>query len=61
MIRYEYIRLEVDMGNLTELNGLASSGWHVVAIVDEVQTKAHGYKHVVHYALLERPLPGARP
>lgn len=59
MIRYEYIRLEVDMGDLKELNGLSSSGWRAVAIVNEVQTKAHGYKHVVHYALLERPLPGA--
>ncbi len=48
MKRYEYIRIELDMGNLKELNSLSGSGWRVAAVV-------HQFK--ADYALLERPLP----
>lgn len=45
---YEYIRLQLDMGDLDELNRFASIGFRVAGIVVEFDG---------NYALLERPLP----
>ncbi len=45
---YEYIRLGVNLGDLQELNALASVGWHVVGTTHE------GMDDFV--ALLEREL-----
>lgn len=47
MIKYEYIRLELDMGDLGPLNRYSGDGWRVVAVTGS------GY----YSALLERPLP----
>ena len=47
-MRYEYIRLLIDMGDLSELNRLSSiGGWRVVSIVRDTGQ---------NFALLERPL-----
>jgi hypothetical protein len=48
MTTHEYIRIQLDMGDLDELNRLASVGFRVVGIVVEFDG---------NYALLERPLP----
>lgn len=40
---YEYIRISIDFGDLSELNSLSSTGWRVVYGNDK-------------YLLLERPL-----
>jgi hypothetical protein len=58
--RYEYIRLEFDVNDLKELNGLSSVGFRVVAVIDERITGRMNY--LAHFALLERELPadGAR-
>lgn len=60
--RYEYIRIEIDMGDLSELNVLSGTGWKVVAVIDEEvngptygDIEAEGI-HTIHFALLERPL-----
>lgn len=50
-MKYEYIRLSFDFGDLAELNGLGSAGWRVVAVEKDAMG-AHR-----HFALLERPLP----
>lgn len=47
---YEYIRLEVDMGDLEKLNRFSGDGWHVVAVVP-------GRWHDIWWFILERPLP----
>jgi hypothetical protein len=44
---YEYIRLKLDMGDLSELNRFSQDGWHVAGIVAD---GAFSY-----WALLERP------
>lgn len=49
MKSYEYIRLEIDMGDLDELNQLSSVGFRCVAVV----RCPHDNKN---YALLERPI-----
>jgi hypothetical protein len=46
MTRYEYIRISLDFGDLSQLNSLSSYGWRVAA-------------YAPGYALLERPLPNA--
>ena len=59
MVKYEYIRIGLDMGDLDELNQLSSVGFRVVSVVpnhfyvdgDESQFETP------QYALLERPLP----
>ena len=51
MKRYEYIRLAVDFGDLSELNRLSGIGWHVVAVVQD--------EHA-NWMLLERELPALR-
>jgi hypothetical protein len=58
-MKYEYIRIGLDMGDLDELNRLSSVGFRVVAVVpnhyfvdgDDLQFETP------QYALLERPLP----
>jgi len=50
MVRYEYVRLLVDIDALSELNRYGAGGWHVVAT--EEMTGKHPF-----YVLLERPLP----
>jgi hypothetical protein len=55
--RYEYIRLEFDLGDLKKLNGLSSVGFRVVAVIDERITGRINY--LAHFALLERELPDA--
>jgi hypothetical protein len=45
---YEYIRLELNMSDLSSLNKLGSIGWHIVAVIDDKVTKS------IRYALLER-------
>jgi hypothetical protein len=47
---YEYIRIELDMGDLHDLNSMASTGWHVTGIV----TTNRRFKY---WALLERQIP----
>jgi hypothetical protein len=32
---FEYIRIQLDVNNLSSLNSLGSAGWHIVAIVSE--------------------------
>ncbi len=61
-MKYEYIRLAVDVGDLSELNSLSSVGFRVVAVIDEkdsayVDSDGCIYRGLVHYALLERELP----
>jgi hypothetical protein len=57
MRTFEYIRLPLDMGDLSELNALSSVGWRVVAVVyhkltgDLLKDREHE-----NYALLEREL-----
>lgn len=46
---YEYIRLYVDLGDLSELNSLSGTGWHVVAAIP---SGTYGIM-----VLLERTLP----
>ena len=54
-MKYEYIRLYFDFGDLHELNQLSSSGWRVVSVQPgAVDTDALGVSQI---ALLERPLP----
>jgi hypothetical protein len=59
MVKYEYIRIQLDMGDLDELNRLASVGFRVVSVfpnhfyVDEDEPQFE----TPQYALLERPLP----
>ena len=48
MTTYEYIRLDLDMGDLSELNSLSSVGWKVVAILPRNDGEG--------YVLLERPI-----
>jgi hypothetical protein len=56
--RYEYIRIEIDMGDLTKLNSLSSVGWRVVGVVQEKRvTQYMGTPTWANFALLERPLP----
>ena len=67
--KFEYIRLAIDVGDLSELNGLSSVGFRVVAVINEVETVvdptldphlpwSSSFSHrLVHYALLERELP----
>ena len=50
-MRYEYIRLLFDFGDLSELNHLSSVGWRIVSVVR--------YDQHAYWALLERPLPPA--
>ena len=47
MRAYEYIRLKLDLGDLSELNRYSHQGWHVTAVVADA---AFSY-----WALLERP------
>lgn len=54
-MRYEYIRVEFDIGDLTKINIYSMNGWRVVAIVPgDIITG----QRLNHYALLERPIPG---
>jgi len=67
--KFEYIRLAIDVGDLSELNGLSSVGFRVVAVIDEVEAvvdptldprlpwSSSFSERLVHYALLERELP----
>ena len=55
MKAYEYIRLEFDINDFKGLNGLSSTGWRVVAVIDERVTGRMNY--LAHYALMERELP----
>lgn len=59
MQTYEYIRIGLDMGNLDELNRLASVGFRVVAVVPNIFYVAGNdlQFETPQYALLERPLP----
>jgi hypothetical protein len=58
-MKYEYIRVQFDLGDLTEINKLASVGFRVVVVVpnhyfvngDDLQFDTP------QYALMERPLP----
>jgi hypothetical protein len=49
-MRYEYIRIELDFGDLSELNKLSSHGWRAVSVVENQE---NNYKY---WCLLERPL-----
>jgi hypothetical protein len=51
MQAYEYIRLGIDMGDLSALNRYSADGWRVVSIVATDRSNRE------QYALLERPLP----
>jgi hypothetical protein len=55
MTGYEYIRLEIDMGDLSELNSLSADGWRVVAVIEDSGLEGGA----AHFVLLERPLPQA--
>ena len=57
MPRYEYIRLAIDVGDLSELNGLSSVGFRVVAVIDEWELGGLTDFERIHYALLEREIP----
>jgi hypothetical protein len=48
MIRYEYIRILLDWGSLSELNSLSGDGWRVVGVYPDEDG---------NWTLLERPLP----
>jgi hypothetical protein len=59
-MKYEYIRTEISMDDLSKLNALASVGFRVVAVVNEpryVALEDFAGMVPVNYALLERPLP----
>jgi len=59
-VKYEYIRLELNMGDLTALNGLSSVGFRVVAVLSEpryVAVDDFAGMVPINYALLERPIP----
>lgn len=49
-MKYEYIRLKFDFGDLEEMNRLSTSGWRVISVTPD-QDRAR-----VNWALLERPL-----
>lgn len=60
--KYEFIRIELDMGDLDQLNGLGSVGFRVVAVVQEQstwKTTGTGAPLLTNFALLERELPNA--
>jgi hypothetical protein len=46
---YEYIRTELDVGDLTEINSLGASGWRVAHIIYSSNAR-------YFWAILERPL-----
>jgi len=53
-MKYEYIRIRFDFGDLSELNQYSQDGWRVVAVV---QAGKFEYPHELPYwALLERVL-----
>jgi hypothetical protein len=58
-MKYEYIRIQLDMGDLDELNRLSSVGFRVAAVVPNIFYVASDYPQfdTPQYALLERPLP----
>lgn len=57
---YEYIQLEMKLGDLDQLNALGSAGWHLVAYLkgeghtDNAHTECPVYRDI---ALLERLVP----
>lgn len=52
-MRYEYIRLGFDWGDLSELNNLSIAGWRVVA-VERMEPETVDISQGTHWALLER-------
>lgn len=54
-MRYEYIRIGVDIGDLTQLNDYGMNGWRVVGIF---LSSMGPTAYPTHYALLERSIPG---
>lgn len=59
MKKYEYIRIGIDMGDLSELNALSGTGWKIVAVVNNpyFHRDDRVFDAISHYALLERELP----
>ena len=55
MPAYEYIRIKLDMGDLSELNRFSNDGWRVAAIAYDIVEGC-----IRDYALLERPLPESK-
>jgi hypothetical protein len=52
--KYEYIRIKLDFGDLSELNRYSNDGWQVVTVV--TSDPVPGFS-LFHWALLERPIP----
>lgn len=57
-MRYEYIRIEFDIGDLSELNNYSMNGWRVVTIYRNPHYAKGSTIKNMDYALLERPIPG---
>ena len=55
-MRYEYITIPFDIGDLSDLNRYSMNGWRVVCVVSDPTNKPGEFPR--HFALLERPLPG---
>jgi hypothetical protein len=49
-MRYEYIRVPFDLGDLSKLNNYSMIGWRVIQVIKDPLNQ--------EYALLERPIPG---
>jgi hypothetical protein len=54
MTRYEYIRIELDFGDLSELNRYSADGWRVVLLRDYVEQVDARVQKRLTYVLLER-------
>lgn len=53
-VKFEYIRVRIDAGDLAELNSLSSLGWRVVGLFNHEEHIHGGGVFVQWYALLER-------
>lgn len=57
-MRYEYVRLQFDFGNLSQMNSLSGDRWKVIAVLPISAETSYSNKQMGGwYALLERPLP----
>lgn len=61
MSAYEYVRIEVDFGDLSELNRFSADGWRVVWIVEAIRNVDARIRVPVHIALLEREARAPQP
>jgi hypothetical protein len=60
MKRYEYIRIQFDFGDLSELNRYSGDGWRLIQagpVAGHIEI-AQPSNRFLYWALLERPISG---